>query len=198
MKKASINKGSREFNPLNWYNKSTNLLAAAGSVWYCSHHENSTEIAEELEFGVGFRLEAATPDPYLMLCGMSLKSLLKAVIVVSDKQELLLSHNLIELADEAEIDLSNEEKKFMTLLGEYVVWAARYTVPQRDVDSKADHLYELRSSIFFDKTRLSATSEVDIFVPKEIVATEWREFKKFWNKISGVYWEKAHSAFPES
>jgi hypothetical protein len=72
---------------------------------------------------------------YMLLAGLSIENLIKAVAVGTDSLKYIaddkkkLKHSTIELFKELNISLSEEEEKFLRLLEENVVWAGRYPTP---------------------------------------------------------------------
>lgn len=89
-------------------------------------------------------------DQALMLAGMSMEILVKSILVNTPRIKDIISgtkpsrtesakclniwktfygHNLIELADQAEIQLNENEKLTAIVLSEYVYWRGRYVIP---------------------------------------------------------------------
>ncbi len=88
-------------------------------------------------------------DQALMLAGMAVEVMLKAILVnipgVSDvvtkrknagvtEQEKVLrkifySHNLADIADQANVELSTDLKRIAEILSEYISWRGRYVLP---------------------------------------------------------------------
>lgn len=93
-----------------------------------------------------FHDEFRLASPFLLLCGLALENLLKALIVKQmfgrqDGQpdtdaptvlpQYLKTHNLCELADRASFSTSDRERRTLTRLTHYVEWAGRYPIPRR-------------------------------------------------------------------
>lgn len=118
----------RKRTPQYWCNKSSDLRAAAGAVWYCMRKDNEHKVVEELELGDGFSMAIAALPVFPMLCGLSLELMYKAVCVakrVNFKNE----HNLQNLCRLAEVQATDEDFKFLQLFTESVVWDGKYPVP---------------------------------------------------------------------
>lgn len=118
--------------PLAWLNKSTDLRASAAALWASMDDETSKSIVTRFElgigFGSGFRMDAAVPGIFRMLCGLSLELLYKAIIV-SKGASAPKGHNLFQLAQRAGIVVSKEDRGLLEI-PEYIVWSGRYPVPQ--------------------------------------------------------------------
>ena len=87
-------------------------------------------------------------DQALMLAGMAIEVMLKAIIVNDPKARAVVtapkspsdsagkslwtafySHRLVDVAREANVDLANERIKTAAALSQYIYWRGRYVVP---------------------------------------------------------------------
>lgn len=110
-----------------WYARARALYAAAKAVWERGDQLHDQSLRDRMA------LEAVA----FMLAGMSLECLLKAVIVgevpeSNQKIELprtLKTHNLLSLAKDAGIAVSDDEEHCLRILTDHVVWAGRYPAP---------------------------------------------------------------------
>lgn len=73
-----------------------------------------------------------------MLAGFATEVLLKAVLVRNGKggidasgKFVLRSHDLIELAQQCDLNISDEHSRLLERLREYVEWAGRYPAPMK-------------------------------------------------------------------
>jgi hypothetical protein len=129
-----------------WHNKSSDLHAGAGVTWHALNNDDSNDFSS-LGFGVGFRMGAALPIVYRMLCGMSIELALKA-IVVEKGGEPKLTHNLNELARTAGVSYTKEQSKLLEILTEAIYWHGKYPVPtkendwNRTIDLTREHLFD--------------------------------------------------------
>jgi hypothetical protein len=101
-------------------------LRASDSLWGA---------AEELVGGPRF-------VAWYLLTGMAVEDILKGLIVARDGIELddrgrlrlpwpAPGHNLILLAANASVELTEEERQLVERLSEFVLWAGRYPIPRR-------------------------------------------------------------------
>jgi hypothetical protein len=74
--------------------------------------DSDNNIAEQLKLGSGFSMRIACYPVFPMLCGLSLEVLYKAICVRKDIK-FNSTHNLIFLARDAQIDITDEESKFL-------------------------------------------------------------------------------------
>ena len=54
----------RKTTPLYWHNKSSDLRASAGVMWFAMQTENSEKIVKKLNLGHGFSLPVACHQSY--------------------------------------------------------------------------------------------------------------------------------------
>lgn len=120
----------RVSEPQYWYNQAANLRAAAGALHYCSDDSRDEAVADHLGFGRGFRMSAATWQPYLLLCGLSLELLLKATIVASGKQPKE-THELKRLANDAGVQFTEEQQGALAILTNCTIWFGKYPAPSQ-------------------------------------------------------------------
>lgn len=118
----------RKLTPQYWCNKSSDLRAAAGAVWYCMQEENQNKVVEQLELGQGFSMAVAAFPVFPMLCGLSLELMYKAVCVAK-KINFRNEHNLENLCGLAGISATTEDLEYLSLFTEFVVWGGKYPVP---------------------------------------------------------------------
>lgn len=79
-----------------------------------------------------------TPGVERMLWGYAFENLFKAIIIVNVKKETELkavpfpeikSHDLLQLANRANVTLSEDEKFYLNISQKCAVWAGRYPIP---------------------------------------------------------------------
>jgi hypothetical protein len=139
----------RKQTPQYWFNKSSDLRASTGAVWYCIKHDEDKEIAEELGLGIGFSMAVATYPIFPMLCGLSLELMYKAICVVKNKTFVHEKHNLRKLCNLAEVPATKEDLLFLDLFTESVKWDGKYPVPH---DKNAfEGLNKLRDKLLFEE-----------------------------------------------
>jgi hypothetical protein len=111
----------RKNTPQYWCNKSSDLRAAAGAIWYCMKEENEKKVVEELELGTSFSMAVAAFPVFPMLCGLSLELMYKAVCVAKNIK-FNKEHNLLNLCKLAKVPTTDEEYQFLGLFG---VWSEK-------------------------------------------------------------------------
>jgi len=180
----------RQQIPLYWHNKSSDLRAAAGSVWYCMEQSRKVCIAEELNLPKGFDIEVAAWPVYRMLCGLSLELIYKAVIVAKNEQPNN-TRNLAELATTAGIGLDKNMRGVLDLLTEGILWEGKYPSPNKIGHANIEKFSTLHKEKLFVRTMLGSS---EIFTPRIPNPLSWEEFSIIWNFGNRAYWEKIDSS----
>ena len=118
-----------------WYDKASQLRASAAVIWHFGvANEVPDSIKKELGFPTGFSFEAGCFPVFPLLCGLSIETLLKGIIVLSGGK-VEFTHNLVELAENTAFELDEALKKNLRFLSENVIWDGKYPTPKRE-----DHL----------------------------------------------------------
>lgn len=168
---------------LSWHVAAWHLMGAAGALWACSTNDRSKEIVGELGLETDFSMEQALERPYLMLCGLSLELLFKA-IVVEEGGNPMKHHDLRALASKANVKLTEKQKGQLDLLSEYITWAGRYPVSnKREAFNKFP---KLRFEHLLLYERLPGSRVVKMRAGSQI---EWPHFHKLWRHIEKIYWQ---------
>lgn len=106
-------------------------------------------------------------SPYYMLIGYTLETLLKGIIVAKGHNCIVNSkfvgfgvngHDLIALANKAEVSFDNEQSKILKLLTEHTTWAGRYPIAV-----KWQNTYLTDENDVVDTTIAYCTSDVTQF-----------------------------------
>lgn len=163
-----------------WYNKSNDLRASAGALWFAMR-DSDNNIAEHLKLGSGFSMGIACYPVFPMLCGLSLEVLYKAICVRKDIK-FKSTHNLIILAKDAQIDITDEESKFLKFFTESIIWNGKYPVPSDKQKHEYDKLTELHYDFLFDKIKIGS---LDGYTPNGKL--NWENFNNIWLKGSYNY-----------
>ncbi len=119
----------RKNAPLWWFNKSSDFHASAGALWLSMDNSMAAHYVEKLNLGDGFRMSVAVWPVFMMLCGMSLELIYKAISVAKGDQ-VKTHHKLIDLAQAAGIKIDNQAKAYLKELTEFIIWAGKYPVPK--------------------------------------------------------------------
>lgn len=169
----------REQSPLWWHNKSSDLHASAGALWFAMN--NSENIRTTLGFQSGFSMGIACWPVYQMLFGMAFELLLKAILVAKG-EKIDYSHKLTELAKKAGVNLTASESDILTLLTESVVWEGRYPTPKYREHLEAH--YKKASSVLFDKEKMGA---IELLTANNKL--DWEQLEILYSKIDFHFFE---------
>ena len=162
-----------------WYNKASDLRGSAGALWVSMDDSTSGKMADKLGLGAGFSFKAACYPVYLMLCGMALELVFKAIIVAQN-QEPPSIHNLIELARKADVEYSDDEEGLMQILSESVIWEGKYPVPKKQ--EHLEQFNELCLEHLYDKASLGSLE-----VLKSNDSLSWESVNNLWKRASNLY-----------
>jgi len=166
-----------------WFNKASDLHASAGALWMSMREDYSDIFAAELGFASQFNMSVAVWPVYMMLCGLSLELLYKAISVAKG-EEVKPIHDLIQLANLAGIKTEGQSKKLLALLTESIIWEGKYPAPKdkrRESFSTANNLY---NQVMYTKCQHKGIER-----QKPTDALSWNSFNKLWVKASKIFWE---------
>jgi hypothetical protein len=164
--------------PFAWYNKSSDLRASAGALWVCMGDKQSKEIVEILKLGDSFKLGIAGWPVYIMLCGMSLELIFKAVIVAKG-DKVKKTHDLVALARISNIEYDNRKKGILKIFTESIIWAGKYPVPLELDREKMDELNNLYRTCA--SPRHNNALDFGSFL-------DWASFNEIWSEANEVFW----------
>jgi hypothetical protein len=149
----------RKTIPQYWLNKSSDLRASAGVIWYGIHSKQSSSIVNELGLEEGFSLQVATSPIFRMLCGLSLELMYKA-ICVAKRFNFGKTHALVDLGELAGLFFTEQEKGILTILTESVIWDSKYPVPTERNKDAFENLPELYRKYLFDEVNASTSFKI--------------------------------------
>lgn len=171
-------------HPNHWYNRASDMHASAGALWH-SMDDNNIDVARQLRLGDGFSLSLACYPVYLMLCGLALELIIKAVLVQrrTELSQIDSKHQLSDLVKLLDIKPTHQEQQLLKLYQENVIWAGRYPTPRKHIDEKLKHYWSLSSDVL--------TSPVQEFKEIELRqfngATDWEKFTKLWRSYASLF-----------
>jgi len=171
----------RASEPMYWFNRASDLHGAAGALWYCMQNDRKQRIGLALGLGEGFDMTVATWPVYRMLCGMALELAYKAV-AVSQGKSVLKVHNLVKLAEHAEIPLNTNDIGLLDLLTECIVWQGRYPVPKEH--ESMDEFAFLTYENLYKKER---TGNLTMLKPLDPNPFDWDQFHPFWAQAVAAF-----------
>ncbi|MFU2126801.1 HEPN domain-containing protein [Gallibacterium anatis] len=144
-----------------WHSKAGDLLISASILW--NHKE-----------------EIGCWNTYKMLMGMSFELLIKAILIQSGIS-ITHTHNLRNLANNIEVNLSKDELNLLDILSEYIIWAGKYPIPKKS--ESLEKLYKLEQKNLYDVVEkigeLELVSSNDKF--------DFDNLHKLWSKIAEKY-----------
>ncbi|OOS00705.1 hypothetical protein B0186_05875 [Canicola haemoglobinophilus] len=117
---------------------------------------------------------------YKMLMGMAFELLIKAVLTQRNI-DFKYTHNLRELALEAQIKLSEEEFNLLDILSGYILWAGKYPVPKDDEILKKH--YENEEEQLYDEYMRVSDVPLVIYNGK----LDFNNLHEIWMKILESY-----------
>jgi hypothetical protein len=165
--------------PLWWYNKASDLHASAGALWLTIKGDNR-RIVSRLGFHKNFSMPVACYSVYEMLFGMSIELILKAIFVAS-QFDVPYTHNLVSLAENLDIELTQEERQIFNILTDSIIWDGRYPVPKNQ-DSFENYHDRVAKQLFTTK-RIGSIKKAK--VPNNNL--NWENLNPIWNKLSSYF-----------
>ncbi len=144
-----------------WREKGSDLRSAAEAVW------ESWELQR---------------PPYLMLCGMSLESLYKAIAVARGKRPRY-HHKLVELAAYAEFPVAESDRGALRLLTAAIYWNGKYPVPKEsgDLAEYGDLFHSVMSDV------VPSSGSLRVLRPNN--ALDWEHFCRLWSVAERFFWK---------
>lgn len=167
-----------------WFNKASNLRAAAGAVWVAIQDEKPDP---RLGLPDGFSMSAACPLVYQMLCGQALELCLKAIIVAKNKKPGR-THQLEKLSQQASVSYDERCTGLLRVLSDTIIWRGRYPIPTGIDDQQVRDRYRDASAAIdnalFDRKTLGENA---ILCPNR--ALDWIGFSQLWEVAVRAYWQ---------
>jgi hypothetical protein len=155
-----------------WFNKSSDLHGSAAAIWYSMNKKYSLKIVKTCRLGDGFDLSIACWPVYLMVSGMSLELMYKA-ICVAKKVTFPNTHRLSRLALLTGITFESDDINLLDYLSECIIWFGRYPIPKKMPDMQK--LHQLSSKIFWKPIQIGHLKGRK---PNRIF--EWNHYDKMW------------------
>lgn len=168
--------------PVYWCNKSSDLHAAAGTLWAAMTPSASKALVAQLELGLGFDMRAALPSVYRMLCGLSLELMYKAILVCK-AQDPPPHHDLVSLAAAAGVETTPRERALLKILTAAIVWDGRYPIPRTPSEQRTLQDLELKHLT----ERVGGYGK--LVVVRSNRALSWTGYSDLWSLAFGAYLE---------
>lgn len=164
-----------------WFNKSSDLRAAAAALWLSTESDIASKIVNDCGLGTGFCMAAATPPVFHMLCGMAMELAFKALTVEKGGTVNEGSHKLANLVESTGLSYTPAELELLGVLTHYIVWAGRYPTPKKEGDMT--EFDESWNKTMFDPT---PTERLKARRPKD--ALDWASFDSLWSRAANEYY----------
>ncbi|MGF6481656.1 hypothetical protein [Paraburkholderia sp. JPY419] len=171
-------------HPNHWYNRGADLHASAGALWYAMKYDAEQDIAENLGFRGGFRMDVACYPVYHMLCGLALEVIMKAVLIQRG-HAIPKTHRLTRLSDLLGLTGSDEEHALLRFYEQAISWAGRYPVPLNCSDDLLRGYSSLVRDALTMPVRAIGASGPEI--RRGNGATRWERFSPMWHEIAALF-----------
>lgn len=120
---------------------------------------------------------------YLMLCGLSLEVLMKAVLAQrGELTEKLMHHRLVDLAKAVGRAETLREQKLLRFYESSMVWAGRYPVPLRDQLRGVVAYRRLGSELFMSPVKLGHLN----FKQRNDMDS-WEKYSTLWRSYDALF-----------
>jgi len=173
-----------------WANRANDLRGAAGAVWFAIENGGKTDqIHKFLGMEDWYAFSAGCPSVFLMLCGLSLELLFKALILEL-REKPPASHDLRVLCGLAQITMSADDLQLVDLLTDHTKWAGRYPVPLGNRTEWDQH---------YDRMTAALSDSIDsqgIKIRRWNDRLDWKDYSRIWEIVSVRYWELHRQQYP--
>lgn len=167
-----------------WLNRSSDLHASAGAIWYSMHSTNEREISKELGFGEGFSMSTACYPVYHMLCGLALEVVMKAVLA-SRGEPVPEKHDLNELAELVGMKRNVNQKLILSFYQASVVWAGRYPIPKKANDQMLKQYWNLANKVLTKPKVMGKETTLTFY--ESSGATAWEKYNALYGSYSSLF-----------
>ena len=164
-----------------WFNKSSDLRAAAAALWMSTDGDIASEIVNDCELGTGFSMAVATPPVLHMLCGMAMELVFKALTVETGGTVNESTHDLLLHASSTGLSYTPEERELLKVLSHDIIWAGRYPTPKKE-SQMADYNSLVRKALF-DRVPMGNLTAL-----QHNQALGWESFNSLWSKAAHEFY----------
>jgi len=168
---------------LGYWNNADNLRSGALVIWN-AYHEGVVS-PQSLGFDTGFSFAVSLPPVFSMLCGLSIELLLKGTCRALELPAKD-SHRLTDLADNAGIAYSDDDRVILRALSEYVYWAGRYPAPKNAKELPA-------AEEIFSQQRRAGGSLANYFIEAREINRS--NYDRLWEYFASYFWKAKDSVF---
>lgn len=150
-------------NSLHWHNKASDLFVSAKVLWEAMDNGHAIECW----------------STYKMLIGLSFELLFKSV-AIQRKLTFSATHQLIEIANSAELKLTVDEKEILRVLTEYILWDGKYPVPHKK--THLENHWKHENKVTHDKEKCG-----NLTIQRGNNRLDFDEIAMIWKKYSDIY-----------
>jgi hypothetical protein len=166
-------------HPNYWFNRASDLRAAAGAVWF-SMKVDAEQVRGALGLGIGFSMPVACRPVYHLLCGLALEVLLKGVLAHRG-QEPPPKHDLLKLAALALVALDATETELLRYYTSTITWGGRYPLPLNPTEEKLRGYWDNAINVLTEATPFAPGSKLKLSKPSG--ADAWENFHDLFGRI---------------
>jgi hypothetical protein len=163
-----------------WFNKASDLHASAAALWISQKEDFADQVVHEGKLGIGFRMDVAVRPVYLMIFGMAIELIFKAIIVQKGLTVNDSNHDLLVHLSETGLTYSSAERELLKILSHSITWSGRYPVPKKEC--KMEEYDKLVRTNLYDH---DSVGNITVLRPNK--ALEWRKIEKLWTKAVKEY-----------
>lgn len=150
-------------NSLHWHNKASDLFTSAMVLWKAMDSGNAIECW----------------STYKMLMGLSFELLFKA-IAIQRKLTFPANHQLVEIANSANLNLTVDEKTILRVLTEYILWDGKYPAPHKKIHLENHWKHE-------NKVAYDSEKHGKLTIQRQNNKLDFDGLAITWRKYSDVY-----------
>jgi len=173
-----------------WFNRANDLRGAAGAVWFAIETETD-QINNSLGMEPNYSFAIACPSVFLMLCGLSLELLYKALIVeVGEKPPEI--HDLRKLSAPAKVSMQTGDLDLLDILTDHIQWAGKYPIPIGGRKKWEQHGERMIAALYDPVPGMS------IRILRSNKRLNWTDFGRIWSIGHSRYWELYNQRYPSS
>lgn len=165
-----------------WFNKSSDLRAAAAAVWTSMDCDLGELIVKDCRLGGGFNMGVAVSPVFHMLCGMAMELIFKALTVEHGCKVNESSHDLLSHLAGTGLSYSDNERELLKILSHDITWAGRYPTPK-----KKEHLEAYQNLVRENLFGHEPLGSGSLCLSSPNGALDWDAFNKMWSKAMSEY-----------
>lgn len=150
-------------NSLHWHNKAGDLFVSANVLWDAMSNGSAVQCW----------------STYKMLMGLSFELLFKS-IAIQRKLTFSATHQLVEIANSANLKLTIDEKEILRVLTEYILWDGKYPVPHKK--THLENHWKHENKVAYDKEKRGILT-----IQRQNNKLDFDELAIIWRKYSDLY-----------